>query len=68
LDKQLKVLPKEEIISSIHGVWNLSSDQVSQKIKEITKQNKNCEILLFTGKSWLCNCDQCKSGLVCSDE
>ena len=27
-DKQLKVLPKEQIISSVHGVWNLSSDQV----------------------------------------
>jgi hypothetical protein len=28
-DKQLKVLPKEEIVSTIHGVWNLSSDQAS---------------------------------------
>ena len=27
-DKQLKVLPKEQIISTVHGVWNLSSDQV----------------------------------------
>ena len=27
-DKQLKVLPKEEIVSTVHGVWNLSSDQV----------------------------------------
>lgn len=26
-DKQLKILPKEQIVNSIHGVWNLSSDQ-----------------------------------------
>ena len=32
-DKQLKVLPKEQIISSVHGVWNLSSDQVIWQIK-----------------------------------
>ena len=27
-DKQLKVLPKETLINTLHGVWNLSSDQV----------------------------------------
>ena len=26
-DKQLKILPKEQITSTVHGVWNLSSDQ-----------------------------------------
>lgn len=26
-DKQLKVLPSETVINTIHGVWNLSSDQ-----------------------------------------
>ena len=31
-DKQLKVLPSETVINTIHGVWNLSSDQVSQKV------------------------------------
>ena len=30
-DKQLKVLPKEQIINTLHGVWNLSSDQVRLK-------------------------------------
>ena len=29
-DKQLKVLPKETLINTLHGVWNLSSDQVLQ--------------------------------------
>ena len=26
-DGKLKVLPKEEIVSTVNGVWNLSSDQ-----------------------------------------
>ncbi|XP_050293755.1 Bardet-Biedl syndrome 5 protein homolog [Anthonomus grandis grandis] len=28
-NKQLKILPLEQVISSVHGVWNLSSDQGS---------------------------------------
>lgn len=27
--KQLKILPLEQVITTIHGVWNLSSDQGS---------------------------------------
>ena len=27
-NKQLRILPQEEIYSKINGVWNLSSDQV----------------------------------------
>ena len=26
-DKQLKIVPKEQIVNTINGVWNLSSDQ-----------------------------------------
>ena len=34
-DKQLKVLPKETLINTLHGVWNLSSDQVGHNYLEI---------------------------------
>lgn len=27
--KQLKILPLEQIVTTVHGVWNLSSDQGS---------------------------------------
>ncbi|KAL1516183.1 hypothetical protein ABEB36_000102 [Hypothenemus hampei] len=29
IQKQLKILPLEQVVSNIHGVWNLSSDQGS---------------------------------------
>nr|XP_023026302.1 Bardet-Biedl syndrome 5 protein homolog [Leptinotarsa decemlineata] len=28
-NKQLKILPQEQVVSTLHGVWNLSSDQGS---------------------------------------
>ena len=28
-NKQLKILPLEQVFSTLHGVWNLSSDQGS---------------------------------------
>ena len=45
-DKQLKVLPKETLINTLHGVWNLSSDQVLQYNYFIVDFKKNVLIEL----------------------
>ena len=51
-DKQLKVLPRETVINTIHGVWNLSSDQVKcLPIIFVLLYRHFCSLLLIFSKS-----------------
>ena len=39
-EKQLRVLPLETVVSTVNGVWNLSSDQVGVR----SRCNRSCQL------------------------
>ena len=61
-NKQLRLLPEEEIVSRVNGVWNLSSDQgnlgtfIITNVRLVWFANMNEQVRLRrgTGKSFRC--------------
>lgn len=42
-NKQLRLLPREQVYDKINGVWNLSSDQVCVSNFKSSQKRKICE-------------------------
>lgn len=42
-NKQLRLLPREQVYDKINGVWNLSSDQVCVSNFKSSQKHKICE-------------------------